>query len=217
MDIANVQRARSIWLFDTNDLNPRGKDIGTDLLDWLKDAYEFSKFPANAGDFEADTKGLLFSGGSFQVREEIFITVELRLYNDGLVADTRSSTEDTDLFLVDVLESAAKEFSMPYKPEIIRKKMYLSELIVRTNKKLLGATNPKLAEFAGKIAVATGDKSPVELAGIGFWSEVNPAASAFRFERKWGAEFSENRYYSRAPLPTAKHQEILNELETILS
>jgi hypothetical protein len=216
MELISVQRARSIWLFDTYDLNPRGKDIGSDLLDWLKDAYQFSKVPANQNDLD-ETKALYFAGGNFQVREEIFISVELRVYTDGLVADTRSSTEDTDLFLSDILESVGKEFSLPYKPEIVRKKLYVSELTVKTDAKL-AVLNPKLAKFAESLFAAIGTKSPVELTSIGFWPDMvpNPSAPTFRFERKWGAEFSENRYYSRAPLQTEKHRQILDELEIAL-
>jgi hypothetical protein len=215
MELRNIQRARSIWLLDLNDLNPRGKAVGPDLIEWLKDAYQFSKVPKDPNDLD-ETKALFFGGGQFQVREEIFIGVELRIYNDGLVADTRESTESSDLFLSDVFESAAKEFSLAYKPEMIRKKMYLSELIVSTGKSL-AVLNPKLNQFAEKVTKAAGDKLPVELAGVSLWSETNPNLLHFRFERKWGADFSENRYYSRAPLPTAKHLELLNDLEGILS
>jgi hypothetical protein len=215
MELKSVQRARSIWLLDLDDLNPRGKAVGPDLIEWLKDAYQFSKVPKDTNDLD-DTKAMFFSGGQFQVREEIFIGVELRIYNDGLVADTRESTESSDLFLSDVFESAAKVFSLVYKPETIRRKLYVSELIVSTNKQI-GVLSPKLEKFAERLTEATGDKLPIQVSGISFWSETNPPTLHFRFERKWGADFSENRYYSRAPLPTAKHQEMLNELENILS
>ena len=36
MELLNVQKARSVWLFDSNDLNPRGRSIGTDLFEWIK-------------------------------------------------------------------------------------------------------------------------------------------------------------------------------------
>jgi hypothetical protein len=215
MELKTVQRARSIWLLDLQELNPRGKAVGIDLIEWLKDAYQFSKVPKDPNDLD-DTKALFFGGGQFQVREEIFIDAELRIYNDGLVADTRESTESSDLLLSDVFESAAKEFSLAYKPEMVRKKMYLSELIVSTEKSL-AVLNPKLNQFAEKLTEAIEDKLPVELAGVSFWSATSPNLLHFRFERKWGADFPENRYYSRAPLPTAKHQELLNELEAILS
>ena len=215
MELLSVQRARSIWLFDTYDLNPRGKEIGAALIDWLKAAYHFTKAPENVNDLD-DTKALYYAGGQFQAKKEL-ISVELRVYNDGIVGDTRSSTEDTDSFLSDVLECAAKEFNLPYKPSTIRRKLYVSELTVKTEG-TLATINSKLAAFAGKLALTTGAKSSVQLAGIAFWpDEPNPGASVFRFERKWGAEFSENRYYTRAPLQTAQHLEVLQELEDAIA
>ena len=209
-----MQRARSIWLVDLNDLNPRGKAVGIDLIEWLKDTYQFSKVPRDVNDLD-ETKGLYFAGGRFQVGAEAFM-VELRTYSDGFVADTRESTESTDLFLADVFESATKKFGLPYRADMIRNKLYVSELIVRTDKSL-GGINPNLRNFAEKLTKATGDKSPVQVSGLSFWSETNPSTLHFRFERKWGAGFSENRYYSRAPLSTVKHQELLNALEEALS
>jgi hypothetical protein len=216
MDLLSVQRARSIWLFDIDDLNPRGKNLGTNLIDWLKGAYQFTRVPASLTDLD-ETKGLYYAGGKFTVRGEP-IDVELRIYSDGFVGDTRSSTEDTDAFLSHVLLSAAKEFVLPYSPEIVRRRLYVSEMTVRCAKHL-ATVNPKLADFAGKLTQAVGAKSPLELASIGFWPDIlpNPSASVFRFERKWGAEFSDIRYYTRAPLQTAKHLEILQQLEDALS
>ena len=216
MELLSVQRARSIWLFDSDDLNPRGKDIGANLINWLRDTYQFTKVPTNVNDLD-ETKALYYAGGQFKIGRET-ISVELRIYSDGIVGDTRSSTEDTDAFLSDVLISAAREFGLPYKPEIVRRKLYVSEMTVSSAQGLTTA-NPKLAAFARKLALATGAKSSIELAIIGFWEDglPNPSASVFRFERKWGAEFSDNRYYTRAPLQTVKHLEILKELEDALS
>lgn len=222
MELISVQRARSMWFFDSYELNPRGKDIGSDLLDWLKDAYQFTKSPSSPSDLD-ETKGLVFTGGQFQAREEIFLAIELRIYNDGVIADTRSSTDDTDLFLADVFQSAAKEFSLPYRHEIIRKKMYVSELNVRTDRKLT-TINPRLTEFASKLSELQGMRSLpgttslVELCGLSFWADgaPNPTVQSFRFERKHGTGFSEDRYYSIAPLRTTNHLKMLEDLETIL-
>lgn len=216
MELLSVQRARSIWLFDAYDLNPRGKNLGANLIDWLKETYHFSRVPTSLTDLD-ETKALYYAGGQFRAHGEP-IDVELRIYTDGIVGDTRSSTDDTDAFLSHVLQSAAKEFNLPYKPEIVRRKLYVSEMTVRCIRHL-AIVNPKLTEFTGKLTHAVGAKSPLEFASIGFWPDVvpNPGASVFRFERKWGSEFSENRYYTRAPLQTEKHLEILQQLENALS
>src|SRR5947209_12633647 len=149
MELLSVIRARSIWLFDLQDLNPRGKDIESHLIDWMRDHCHFSKCPSSIYDRDAN-QALTFTNGSFQVREEFFISVDMMsIYNDGLVADTRSSTKDTDAFLEDVLNSAVRDFSLVYKPEMIRQKLYISELNVRSDRPL-GNINPKLQAFVRK-------------------------------------------------------------------
>jgi len=223
MELLNVARARSMWLFDINDLNPRGKSVLSDILEWLKNSYVFSKFPASINDQEAQTKALAFLQGNFQLREEFFIDVDLRLYNDGIIADTRSSTDDTDLFLNDVLESASKEFNLSYRPGLVRKKLYASEVNVRCDHPLSNL-NPKLKAISDKLSTLVTTALPplpplvFDFSAISFWAELlTPTPVAFRFERKQNSSFSENRYYSSAPLQTPVHLSLLEELESILS
>jgi hypothetical protein len=218
VELLSVQRARSVWLFDLGEVNPRGKSIGEDLLQWLADAYHFSKVPSSPTDLD-ESKALAFLGGSFQIREEVFIDVELRVYNDGFVGDTRSSTEDTDKFLEDVLQTFSKEFSLPVRPDLIRKKLYHSELNVKTDKSL-SFLNLRLTNFAKELAEFIGvQPAAVEPAGITFWADFlgNPQSSDFRFERKLGIAFEMQRYWSKAPVQTSQHLKLLNTLEAILA
>lgn len=152
MQLLSVIKARSIWLFDIGELNPRGKRLGPELLGWLKDSYNFSKAPSSANDVD-ETKALAFLGGSFQATAAEAIDVDLKLYNDGVVADTRSSTKDGDNFIEDLLKSAAKQFKLNYTPEMIRKRLYLSELNLRCDKTLENAC-PRLKGFGDKISAS---------------------------------------------------------------
>ena len=216
MELLNVIAARSVWLFDINELNPRGKSLFPDFFDWLKETYSFDKAPASIADVD-ETKGWAFSRGSFQVREEFFVDVELKVYNDGLVANTWSSTRDTEAFLANVLKSAAAEFSLAYKPEMIGRKQYFSELNVRSEKHLYGI-NPALSQFAKKVAelIPGNLKLPFEVAGVALWpvQSIPPLViSAFRFERKLNTSPDECKYYSTAPLHTDSHLDLLDEFE----
>jgi hypothetical protein len=219
MELLNILRARSIWLFDMNDLNPRGKSLFPELIEWLKDNYSFTKVPSSSTDFD-DTQALAFLGGHFQAKEEIFISVELRIYTDGLIADTRSSTTDTDAFLKDVLDSAMREFTLTHGSEITRRTLYHSELTVRCDRSL-NMLNPKLVSFCEKISSLTSvkNKAPFETFGISCWTnpETPTGLQQFRLERKLNVPFSENRYYSTAPLQTEDHIALLNEFENILA
>jgi hypothetical protein len=219
MEVMNVVRARSLWLCDLNDLNPYGKSLDG-LSGWLKNAYGFSKVPSSPTDLEKDTNALAFLEGAFQLPDGS-VRVDLRIYKDGLVADTQSSTRDTDSFLEDALSRVAKEFKLLYKPEIVHTRSYVSELIVHCELPLVNL-NQRLEAFGAKLTkIAKMPKEPqFALSGLAFWdtsalAQGNPPA--FRFERQWNMPSSQNRYYSLAPAHTDEHLDLLKDLEMILS
>jgi len=221
MKVINVAGARSVWLFDINDLNPRGKDIMPELLEWLKDNYHFDKAPTSIEQLDEKTKALKFERGRFQIKEEIYITVGLEIYNDGIVAYSNSSTRDSEAFAEDLLSFTAKEFSLPYDPEIIKAKMQTSELIVRLDSPL-NNLNPKLLNFAAKVTSLCGysDVPQFEVSGIGFGND--PVRSrlklaGFMVERQNNTEYAQNRFYSKAPVHTDQHEELLMDFEGILA
>src|SRR5712692_9030187 len=188
MELLNVNVARSVWIFPISELNPRGKTVMPELLEWLKDNYSFDKAPSSVAELDPTTKAFVFERGQFQVKEEIFVDIGLKVFNDGLVAETQSSTRDSDAFIEDVLTEAANEFSLVYKPQMIGKKLYFSELYVHSFKNLAGV-NPKAGEFANKIMnlVPTKLGVPFEVAAFGFWpTQATPhtVLGPFRFERK---------------------------------
>ena len=224
MELLSVMGARSMWFIDPLDLNPRGKSLFPDIIHWLKDTYKFAKVPSDMNDVD-DTKGLAFSNGTFKTIGGNSIAVSLTFYNDGFKGDTCSSTKDTDAFLGDALASAATQFGLSYTPEMVRKKLYQSQLNVRCNRPLV-VLNPELKTFCDKLSSLTiqRDPSPIfELSGLRFWTETTVLSGLavniadFRFERKLTFPFSENRYFSVAPFDTDNHLSILQELESILA
>jgi hypothetical protein len=220
MKVINVASAKSVWLFDINDLNPRGKDIMPELLEWLKDNYHFDKAPTSLDQLDDTTKALKFERGRFMIKEEIYITVGLEIYKDGVVAQSNSSTRDSETFVEDVLSFTAKEFSLPYDPEMIKAKLQTSELIIRLDSPLSNI-NPKLAAFAAKLASTCGyrDIPSFELSGIGFGNDPMRSRlklAGFTVERQNGTEYADNRFYSKAPVHTDQHEELLGEFERLL-
>jgi hypothetical protein len=185
--------------------------------------YNFQVYPTKPEDmFGADIKEIKFCGGSFQIDPQHIIVVDLTIFNDGLVADTRSSTKDSDTFLNDLLSWVSIEYDLVPYQDILRSKIYVSELWVQTDKSL-NALNPKLEYFAKRVTSLIEGHShhPIayETSGISFWTDpavINPP-NPFRFERVIDRPFAENRYYSAAPLQTEAHFELLEELESILN
>jgi hypothetical protein len=212
MELKNVLKAQSVWLFDTHDINPRGKNFLPEMLEWLKERYNFQVAPASVKELD-ETKGLAFKRGSFSLGGESLV-VEITLYNDGVIANTFSSTSATDLFLKDIFAESAIEFDLgPVVDEIVRVKSYLSELTVRM-KSVFPKVHPKLAAIASRLSSMQG--ASFEPGGISFWTDTSTTAlkpSAFSIERKLNAPFGENRFYSKAPIQTDQHLSLLQEFE----
>jgi hypothetical protein len=214
MQLINVVKAQSVWLFDTADINPRGKVFLPDMLEWLKDKYIFQTAPKSIAEVD-DTKGLAFKQGSFLLGGERLL-VEITLYNDGVIANTVSSTTATDMFLKDFFSNTADEFGLKT-PENVRRKAYLSELTFYMEP-IFAKLNPKLAIFAGKMSAVYG--TPFESGGISFWADTSVLPfkpQAFSIERQLHKPFAENRFYSQAPLQTDQHLTLLKEFEELFT
>lgn len=217
MQLLSIDTARAIWLLNLNDLNPRGKAIGPDLANWLKATYGFTnvqRSPESGGKLES----IKFSDGKFRCGDEEdgaekHIYIEFSIYNDGLVADTRSSTKDADQFLNDMLTSAANTLNLAYNSSMIRKVLYLSQVDIRLEREF-NFLNPQLQGFAGKISSLL-DRIPFDFSGVAFSVHPNPPwqYSPFRIERKVNTPWQDNRYFSSAPLHTEDHIALLEEFE----
>jgi hypothetical protein len=135
--------------------------------------------------------------------------------NDGVVADTRRSTEVGDQFLESLLNTAAKLFKLNYRPDIVRKKLYLSEVSLKSDKHLETAC-AGFKKFGDKLSDVLGRK--FAFSSVAWWTdpETPNRNVQFRFERKLGAAFTEQRYFSSAPMQTEDHLNLLAELEKTL-
>ena len=178
-------------------------------------------FATPAGPSNQGSAGIAFQHGRFQAREEIFAEIgSLTLFRDGIVIDTPSSTLDGDQSAQDLLQTAAQEFALAYDEESVRKRLYLSELMVRSELSL-EVVNGRLAAFAARIGEAfpDGPGPQSRVAGVSFWSEPNDSGShrIFTLEHQLGKSLSERRYHSQAPLPTDEHLRLLDELERIVT
>lgn len=204
-----------------NDLNPRGKSSEKNALLEIGKKYDFSIGP-NAADLvvaREKNQPIKYFQGSFKPKKGDAVGVDLLIYRDGIVADTRSSTDDSNAFVDDLLTWASSEFGLLPHAEVVRNKYFVSDVHV-TSDHFLSVLNPKLVNFAKTIT--GGAKIPgadFELGAIGFWPDQNLPYQPipFRFERAQGFPFSDMRYYSQAPLETDVHLSLLEKLEALLT
>ena len=213
MKLLSVGLARVAWMFDVNELNPSGKDIFTHLLPSLIEDYKFKTHPTASDDL---SQGIKFTRGEFVKEDGTVIALNLTIFTDGIVADTFSSTTDSEAFLR-VASADLPELGFAFDPEMIRKKAYLSQLTVKCSRPL-HALNPKLVEFASHISSAVGE-TEFRFSAIELWPDqtriVKPAN--FSFQQKLGESPDSDRYWSQAAVSTAKHLELLDELEGLLA
>src|ERR1019366_1339981 len=143
MKILSVELARVIWLFNTADMNPTGRSLNRPLADIVA-RYKFKKFPANLSDSEG--KGIVFSEGEFTTKSGLEVVVGVTLYNDGIVADTISSTEAATEFLHDLAQYLSTEQQLVFPAADEVKVGHFSRLVVRPSKDIADL-DARLREF----------------------------------------------------------------------
>lgn len=213
MNLLAVGLARSIWLFQIADWNTHGRAMHPVFFS-LIEQYKFLKVPKlNEIDWQ---KGIKFEDGTFKNEAGDELTITLTVYPDGVIADTRSSTQDSDDFLNQALSLISGSFNYPEYQTVLRKKIYSSELYIKI-RQTLSHIHPDIMQFMDRISSsANSDSQPFRM-GISFSSDpaIGGTPLAFRLEPAAGFPFSEDRYYSAAPLQTDAHLRLLEEFEAI--
>lgn len=207
--------ARTVWLFDLSEFNPKGLNLWA-IYEWLIKKYHFASFPKNVLDVNAD-KALAFQAGTFVNSKTENILVSLAVYNNGLAAEAYSSTDDSDEFVEEVGIEISKQFGLKIPSNV--QKAYVSQLEADFDFSLAGF-NPKLTALADLLSTtvkpADGKLRTFDFGALQLWTDdVNPSTSPayFRFERKIGSPFARNRYFSQAALKTKVHRDFLEKFE----
>ena len=220
MQVLSVGLARSVWLFDLNELNPKGKSIFPDALLWLGDKYAFEHFPKSNADVDTEKKGFVFKTGEFKT-DEGPVSINLSIHTDGMIAETWASTEKGDQFLDEILSSAASKYGLPFSPQMIRKKLYVSEVRVRLDGDF-SKLGQNFMQFCNSLNRVFGRHNlpPFEMTGIVFspdTSEISYKPPGFMVERKTGVPFGDNCFWSKSPFTTKDHLAALEEFEKLLA
>jgi hypothetical protein len=217
MKLLNRSLARALWFFPTEDLNPNGLDI-VPVVAGVQSRYRFEMHPSKPEDISPAPNGIQFGKGTFRLSDGQQIEiVNFTIYNDGLVADTKHSTQATEDFLEDVLSFVTANFRLTFKPEMIHTKAYLSDVVVTTDADLDNVSE-KLQRFAALLSDASG-RIQFRTASVKLVPDpLNPGIpTQFTFERRGGTPFGQKRYFSEAPLRSERHMEILEAWENIMA
>ena len=199
-----------------------------DLVNDLGVRYSFASLPDIKEILASQEKGAA-KGAEFQVGKlkksdgKLIVIGKFTVFNDGLVADCRTSTDDCDIFLDSIQEWAKTNLSAI---KNVGRSLYLSQLEVKFNlqpNEYAKIFNPLGGQIA---ALLTGYGAPPGVMPFRFGSltlAMEPGdapsfkPSVFTIERRLNVPFDENVFYTQAPLRTSDHIALLNTLERTLS
>jgi hypothetical protein len=214
MKLSAVILARVLAYIETFDLSPEGRIFWPDIVPELVRRYGFQKFPKTLEDFD-ESKGVEFLEGKIEGK----VIQKLAIFNTLLVVETRSSTADSKRILEHALAWGAEKLGLNYAPGMIKRFAYVSNLTFYSDVPIL-SVNPAVINLAAKTSNAVSEiwQEPVQYEALNITIGHDPLArkygiASFSITRRAEARFSENKYFSEAPLPTDVHLKMLEEYE----
>lgn len=217
MKLLAVRLARSIWIIPPYFLNPKGMFLYP-AIEAMKARYSFLKTPLDGPLPPPPNDAYKFEHGAFDGGNGLVEIVGVIIHGDGIVIDTRSSTDDGDSFFQDVIAWGHKEYGLPAYSDLPFRKIYASELNV-TFSNAPAIFNPKLAPFLDEVRSSISDESTGPTDFLSFQLGTDQTRSnrpmTFRFDREAGTRIDENRYWSYAPTKTSVHIKLLKKLEKV--
>jgi hypothetical protein len=217
MQIASVLLARFYGLFEITELNRSGTVYYPEVVAGLVERYGFMKYPTKPEEFDEE-KGIEFIGGRSGKR----VIEKLVILSSGIYLDTGIDTDASESLWFELMEWAVQTLGVSFSPEIVTRRVYVSSLIFRTEVPML-AVHPMCAEI-GRIASEQVERNygrslNYEPAGISIAFDqtlTKLGTAAFTVQRREGVPFSENKYFSSAPVKTDIHIELLQMWETAI-
>ena len=185
----------------------------------ISSKYKFTHPPANPTREDIDKNGLKFAGGQLVHKGKIVNIAEFVVFNDGIVS-IATATENAEVFLQEVYAFLVSEFAFREITSDV-KKVHLSTVVVDFDTSLSEFVEGRSAEIdlIGKHLNAIDNTDfPVEVARIDFALNKDPEfrppnIPRLTIEKRAHTQFSQHRYFSVAPIHTATHLEILEQIE----
>lgn len=211
---AGVILARVVAFVEVFDLSPRGRIYFPDLAREMAATYGFLKSPQTLEEFDL-TKGIDFLQGKYGDK----IIHKLTIWDRSIVLETRSDTEEAEHLLRKLLEWAAEKFGLEYTFSTISRIAYVSDVMFYSDVPLLGEGTAMLNLIkATTDAVSEVWNEQIAYEPISFRIGHDPLArkngiAPFSISRRVETLFSENKYFSEAPLPTSVHWKLLEQFE----
>ena len=217
MKLLSVISARSTWLFNLADLNPKGRLLFPQLTDALTEAYDFDDQPEGApiAPGEPSQPGIKFKNGRFETNDGP-IRVALELFDDGIVAESAASTDVTNALVQHVIEWAVKSFDLSFDQSQVRERILGSELAVQFTPRLADAMKP-LGAFAELLSNTSLNLPQQKYFPSGVTFSTAAGTAPFSIEKRANTSPEANIFYSKAMTDTKTHLSLLEQFERLLA
>lgn len=202
-----------------NFISPYGNLYLPKVIKGLQERYGFLQTPQSLKETQ-QTTGATFSHAHFDGH-----TIDqLKIYPNGLLVQSKTTVEKTEHFLNDLLSWAGKEFGIEISEFHPTYKTYDSHVVVNMEIDLLKHFQP-LKEICQRIIEVLSSYG-VEIQRFensGFILHTDTyllpgiKPSSFTIERRTGAPFDSNLYFSAAPLRTEDHISLLTKVESLFA
>lgn len=212
--LSAVVLARVLAFIEPSDLAPKGGIYFPDLVREIAKHYHFQKYPQTTEEHDL-TKGVEFLQGRSGKRT----ISKFVIWSSVLVLETCSNTNDSKEILAELLKWGKEKFNLAYEAGMIRRYGYISDLTFYSEAPIL-SPSPLLERIGQITSAALTDiwQEPVHYEPFDFKIGHDPLArkwgiAPFQITRRAETEFSANKYFSEAPLPTDLHISLLQEYE----
>ena len=216
MKVVTTEGGRILDLVPLEEFRPPQGVYLPDFVSAIAARYSFASVPSNLT--EAAKSGAKFETGKFMLDGSPVAIKELAVYSDGLICEAHD-TRFADLVLDDFLKWATDTFKLQERLSPVRR-TYTSALVCIFEKSVefgLGKLSTVCDLLSKALSDAYGWKYQYNLNRLAF--TVDPMAiphlrsTNFIIERRLQVPYSENRYFSIAPLKTEEHVKLLETIE----
>jgi hypothetical protein len=188
---------------------------GINLVRAFEERYGFLESPKTVADFDV-SKGITFLHGFF---EDKVVIEKAMLYNNGILIETKSTTDDCINIIADIVVWANQNASFIFEEDHSSPKMYLSHFEVEAGVNLQRISDKfqLLSDEINRYMISYGEVGrDYKFSSLAF--QLDPTSASpmpYKFERRAHQPFGSNLYFSSAPLKTEDHLALLNSLERL--
>jgi hypothetical protein len=214
MELISVLLSRAVFLLELDALNPFGRMTPAETMAELSNRYGFAQMPQSIPEITNEKGAECLSGRMGDIAID-----KLTLYPNGLVVDTRGSTEDSEKVAQDIIDIAHERLGSKIS---VGRKHYVSQVTFRSKMRLANM-NPVIGEMMGQMKefLSSGLKQdflvePTALIISVDLTQTRISPGKFTIERRAEAPFMEDLYFSSAPLHSAVHLELVENFERSL-